>query len=353
MYCLTLLTYFAFASSGISAVFGLSSNSEHNLANYSPPENICYVEPIGGIEWILHKRRSDFGWKEDTHRAIIALAVNDWKNVPQSDIRQNELQLEIEITRALLRASISTFHANDLALYIHALIAINRNPRDFHGVDLVEKLLKVVENEEQVHPFLILALCNAKAVSSYHLDSIISYTGHEERETSRKIEYKALAVKALACAEDLRLASYLHTRAKEHGIQCLRHFQKEDGHFGNLYTTALSVQALIASNILDGWKKDEAIEYLKSQSTVNVNMVSTYYIQLALNAHRYKFVKDIHPHLVIERAPEKEWYHNFIHYTIRTSKNPDVYFTITINAAPNTSFFDIMKLSQEHDSKFK
>lgn len=66
-------------------------------------------------------------------------------------------------------------HANDLALYIHALLATNRDPRNFHGYDLVEDLLHRVDNKNKVHPFLVLALCNARAATSLHMDKIKHY----------------------------------------------------------------------------------------------------------------------------------------------------------------------------------
>ena len=60
-----------------------------------------------------------------------------------------------------------------MALYIHALLATNKNPRNFHGNDLVNDLLYRVERTVgQVNPFLVLALCNAHAVDYRHLIKI-------------------------------------------------------------------------------------------------------------------------------------------------------------------------------------
>ncbi|GBO26113.1 hypothetical protein AVEN_112363-1 [Araneus ventricosus] len=65
--------------------------------------DVCVSQPLGGVEWILSVRQPDYGWREETHRAVIALAVNDWKNSSPREVRQMELQLEVELTKALLR----------------------------------------------------------------------------------------------------------------------------------------------------------------------------------------------------------------------------------------------------------
>ncbi|GBM33519.1 hypothetical protein AVEN_273014-1 [Araneus ventricosus] len=67
--------------------------------------DVCVSQPLGGLDWILSVRQPDYGWREETHRAVIVLAVNDWKNLTPQEIRQMELQLEVELTKALLRFS--------------------------------------------------------------------------------------------------------------------------------------------------------------------------------------------------------------------------------------------------------
>lgn len=70
------------------------------------------------------------------------------------------------------------FQDSDLALYIHALLATNKNPRNFHGIDLVADLLYRVEHATgtgKVNPFLVLALCNAEAVKYEHLFEISKF----------------------------------------------------------------------------------------------------------------------------------------------------------------------------------
>lgn len=55
-------------------------------------------------------------------------------------------------------------------------MATNRNPRNFHGNDLVADLLHRVEHATgKINPFLVLALCNAHAVKYDHLYEISKF----------------------------------------------------------------------------------------------------------------------------------------------------------------------------------
>lgn len=47
-------------------------------------------------------RDPDYGWREHTHRAMIALAVNDYRG-EGDEMKKMELQLEIELTKDLFR----------------------------------------------------------------------------------------------------------------------------------------------------------------------------------------------------------------------------------------------------------
>ncbi|XP_035216269.1 uncharacterized protein CG3556-like isoform X2 [Stegodyphus dumicola] len=317
-------------------------------------KNPCITVPLGGVEWILAQRRPDYGWKQDTHRAIIALSVNGWKNVPKSEILQSELQLCVEITDALMRDTLYPMNANDLALYVQSLIAINKNPRNFHGFDLVGKLLKLVKEKKDNHPFLVLALCDANAATLDHFSSIREYSKNEKASQSRlKYDYEALALKAFACG---RLSEHLKKYGNEidRSVRNLISRQNDDGSFGNIYTTALIVQALIASGTNHRWKKDEALRYLKKASTAYTNMVFAYYIELALNADSVPFIKSLHPDLnTVPQAPPANIPSKFLHYSLRSSDYPDVYYTIGLKVPRSATFFDVMKDSTVWNPLFR
>ncbi|GIX66947.1 uncharacterized protein CEXT_311831 [Caerostris extrusa] len=331
------------------------SSGEFGYGEESVPlrnADVCIPQPLGGVDWILSVRQPDYGWKEETHRAVIALSVNKWPNLPPQEVRQMELQLEVELTKSLLRNHTFSIHPNDLALYIHALIATGRNPRNFYGIDLVNQLLHMVRfSSYQVHPFLLLALCNSNEVPTSPLS--FSQWMQQNRHVGRgNLEYAALALNAFECLKTLDYA------VDERYLNEVRHsiasHQQMDGGFGNIYSTAIIVLALASAPDSLDWNKRQAMNYLKSKFTADVNMVSAYLIELALNSDRVRFVKDLHPNLILGPAPEKhDKDHYFVQYTVRVGEHPDVYFTISIKVPPKSNFFYIMNESAHHDAKFK
>ncbi|CAL1299617.1 unnamed protein product [Larinioides sclopetarius] len=313
--------------------------------------DVCVPQPLGGLDWIISVRQPDYGWREETHRAVIALAVNDWQNLAPQEIRQMELQLEVELTKALLRNHTSELHPNDLALYIHALIATRRNPRNFYGIDLVSRLSRQVRAAHyQVHPFLLLALCNAHETPNPAL-SFPHWMQQNRHFGKDSLEYMSLALNAFECLKSLdHPVDERRLHEVRHGLAV---HQLHDGSFGNVYTTALVVQALASAPSSLDWDKRKALAYLRSQSTVDVNMVSTYLIQLALNADRVKFIKDLYPNINLGPASDSgEQGHYFVQYTVRVDEYPDVYFTISIKVPPQSDFYYIMNESAKHDAKF-
>ncbi|GFS81217.1 uncharacterized protein NPIL_159291 [Nephila pilipes] len=279
-------------SSGLAAKKWDSSEETDTLR-----ADVCVPRPLGGIDWILSVRQPDHGWREETHRAVIALAINNWEHLTPREVRQIELQLEVELTKALLRNHTSVLHPNDLALYIHALIATKRNPRNFYGIDLVDRLADISSRAYyQVHPFLLLALCNANALPKHHM-TFTQWIQQNRRTGKENLEYNALALNAFECMKTLDLKvddGFINDVQKN-----LAAHQKMDGSFGNVYATALVVQALSGAPDSLDWNKRKALDYLRSQSTADVNMISTYLIQLALNADRVRFIKDLDPDLTL------------------------------------------------------
>ncbi|GFY63098.1 uncharacterized protein TNIN_188361 [Trichonephila inaurata madagascariensis] len=300
--------------------------------------DVCVPQPLGGIDWILNIRQSDHGWKEETHRAVIALAVNNWKHLTPQEVRQIENHTSI-------------LHPNDLALYIHALISTRRNPRNFYGIDLVDRLTHIVSGSYyHVHPFLLLALCNANSLPKHQM-TFTQWMQQNRRTGKDSLEYNALALNAFECLKslDFKVDDGFISEVQKN----LAAHQQVDGSFGNVYTTALVVQALSGAPSSLDWNKQKALEYLRSKSTVDVNMISTYLIQLALNADRVRFIKDLYPDLTLDPVTGKQdkgYY--FVQYTIRIGKQPDVYFTISIKVPPSSNFFYIMNQSAHHDAKF-
>ncbi|XP_054717482.1 uncharacterized protein CG3556-like [Uloborus diversus] len=319
-------------------VFGSQSNDS------------CPQIPAGGMEWLLHVWNPDLGWKSETPRAIIAMAVNGWLDKDDVTIKQMELQLDLEITKFLLRSGNFALEPTRLAMYIQALVALNRNPRNFHGFDLVERLLSNVKGSRLLHPFVVLALCNVQAVDYEHLKAITRYTQHINIEDKNNTEFKSIALKALSCANSLGkhfdFSGFIKT-----AYDCLMNQQKPDGTFGNIYTTALAIQALIACKTDKPWKKEDALNRLREMSLKEQSVYGVYSAELALKADIYPFVKDIHQQPPF--SPPQALHGNRIHYTLRNDRRSEVELTISINVPDGSTLFDLMSSSANADANFK
>lgn len=326
--------------------------------------DVCVPAPKGRVPWILHVRDADYGWKEHTHRANIAVAVNRLDNFTDDELGKMALQLEVEITRALFRNKTSRIHDSELALFIHALLATNRNPRNFHGTNLVADLLyraKISKNGG-VYPFVVLALCNAKAVKFEHLQKLSQIVpsthhgyNHPEDVDSREAQMKAIALKAFACASDLSPADFSKFKPEmERAENCLhKKYDDEDGTFGNVFTTALAVQALTATGKrYDWWNKQKTLAYLLEEAYKDVNMVKAYYIEMALNAQEVRFIRDLY-NGPDGAGPEPQEPTYYVKYTVKNGPRPEKYFTISMLVPERTNFYEVMKLASAESSRFE
>lgn len=42
------------------------------------------------------------------------------------------------------------------------------------------------------------------------------------------------------------------------------------------------------------WDKRKSLEYLEQESEIDVNLIKAYYIEMALNAQKYNFIRDLY-----------------------------------------------------------
>ena len=42
------------------------------------------------------------------------------------------------------------------------------------------------------------------------------------------------------------------------------------------------------------WDKRKSLKYLERESEIDVNLIKAYYIEMALNAQRYNFIRDLY-----------------------------------------------------------
>ncbi|KAF8763472.1 hypothetical protein HNY73_021656 [Argiope bruennichi] len=110
-------------------------------------------------------RSQTLGWQENTHRGITALFLASDRNIKKANLEGNLMvkQLEVQTLVYLLRKETDSVTANQLSMFINALIVTCQDPSNFYGHDLVKLLKEVPVSSAFTHPVAYLALCNAGA----------------------------------------------------------------------------------------------------------------------------------------------------------------------------------------------
>ncbi|GBM84135.1 hypothetical protein AVEN_218305-1 [Araneus ventricosus] len=125
----------------------------------------------GARNWLLSQRRDDYGWGDETPRAITALYLSDEQ--PLVRRTENDMlimkQLEIDFLK-LLRNGIKSMKLTDLSLYLNAFLVSCKDPKNFYGDNLVRALRDGVDVaqklDEFVNPSIYLTLCISNATIS-------------------------------------------------------------------------------------------------------------------------------------------------------------------------------------------
>ncbi|GIY79001.1 uncharacterized protein CG3556 [Caerostris darwini] len=242
------------------------------------------------ISWLKKQRSSSWGWNDYTSRAVVALYLTSDANF-NGEIFEEELmakQTELKTAVALLKSSITN---NDLSMFINGLLVTCHNPRKFYGNNLVQLLRnQVKESNDFTHPLVYLALCNAHESWPLRAVSDINYILNISSDYLFIEDLQAMAVMAVSCSlnnsesvgklnSSTTLTLYHHT---------IDRFKKiiQNGHFGNVYTTALLTQALLSSGQEHSkdWNLNATINYLMdSLNSPSIDFLSTYLILPILN----------------------------------------------------------------------
>lgn len=318
-------------------------------------------------QWLVSRRQSNWGWDSDTARVLITLQLANisWLNPQNLSSQLSIKQLEIDVLLGLWsRKHENPLRAGRLAQYVYALQAVCKNPRDFHGHDLVA----VLEHMETYRPFelgyVILAQCNTGAhIRKKHLRLLLDAFDNLT-DTWQTADTVSMLVQALTCVlkqkRNRSLVSALHRPVKS-----LKKVQKEDGSFGNVHTSAMATQALLSMPDDDGsWNATAALLFLLSQQQEDGsfgNIWATSTILPILSGNSYVDI----PNAVRSQCPENEVmvesstskrpnskFSSSITYSLWIGNNITTNHTIGINLAYNASFFEIMRHAAELNSDF-
>ncbi|KAG8192146.1 hypothetical protein JTE90_027789 [Oedothorax gibbosus] len=241
-----------------------------------------------GVSWLRNQSSDIMGWKVNTPRAVVALflasAVNFDGNVSDEELMANQVELKTAV--ALMK---STTSITELSMLVNALLVTCYNPRMFHGTDVVQRLKSLVtRSRDVVHPVAYLALCNANETwpdrAAGDLDAVLNTTSNPQANQ----DMKAMAVMALSCYlyhRDYVLPSDQSNTTELLFDDTIKHFkalQFRDGSFGNVYTTALIAQALIADRDIY-WNINKTAKYLINKLNSTSNFLTAYLVLPFLN----------------------------------------------------------------------
>ncbi|XP_033607650.1 uncharacterized protein CG3556 isoform X2 [Cryptotermes secundus] len=355
------------------------------------------------LEWLLRQRLDDWGWGSDTPRAVLALQLGNTSNWFGPDNLESQLsckQMELDVILQLWRHHDSPMIPGRLAQYSLALNAICRDPRQFHGHDLIGSLQHHEAALDFEFAFSSLAVCS-------------SGTHVRKRQIRRLLDIAVMPGDHNADTLSMVLLA-LNCIVRDHRNRNLDHYVKKpstrlaeaqhaDGSFGNLHSTALAVQALeVADSELSGnggnsgpvhWNRSSAINYLVSHQAPDGSfgdVFTTTEVILGLGPRHLSSVRDLncggsntagtfaasvaklrpsvaatHPpsapgtavsNVTVEgitpRENPKEEETVIVTYTLWVGTNVTENFTINVIAEKNSSFYHVMQIAAEQDSRY-
>ncbi|XP_055945067.1 uncharacterized protein LOC129975838 isoform X2 [Argiope bruennichi] len=251
-----------------------------------------------GKRWLLEKWSPSAGWRENTHRGIIAW-YSSTKGITtgiNSDENLMVKQLEVLTLASLLRNETDPLTANQLSMYINAMIVTCQNLRNFYGFDLLKLLKEEIETSSiATHPVAYLALCNTGETLQINAISDLCIVLNDNWNYPFFLEVQAAAVMALSCIRTSQQDVYAHCTDYDPTIKKFKQLQLEDGSFGNIYTTAIVTQALLSAgegNSKD-WKLNAAVKYLTTHLNSSIDFLAMYLILPVLNRKSLSDVRNI------------------------------------------------------------
>ncbi|XP_023234715.1 uncharacterized protein CG3556-like [Centruroides sculpturatus] len=338
------------------------------------------IESTGkGLSWLLRQRRSDWGWGKDTSRAIVTLRLSDSLNFELHESQLMLKQLKLQLSGTLLTKGVENIEAYEIASYVHSLLAICSDPRNFQGYDLVELLKEKMEKTKSINAMVALAICNSNETLLSRQVRKLEETALIIKNSPYSIDTQAYAIMALWCMEN-RIKSYQINSSTDETFKYNRKMpsfsaiteqlttlQNEDGSFGNLHTTAILMHALFSVDLNVSIAKQQivtkAINYIISQQNQDGSFgdsLATYLILPILNRKTFVDLGKLKCSMVKprnitmqEEIDSKKLSKHRVSYFIFVGQDKDIIFNILLNVPVNSTFYDVMRLASELDNKFR
>ncbi|XP_050314307.1 uncharacterized protein CG3556 isoform X2 [Anthonomus grandis grandis] len=329
------------------------------------------------LRFLISQRETDWGWRNDTPKVLTALKLlQAYEDVldgllPNSyELQLSSKQMEIEIVIMLWRHHEIPIAPSQLAQYCLSLSALCYDPRQFHGHDLIGTLQHHEAPHDLDFAYTTLAACTARAhVRKKQIRRLLDIANTAK---DHNIDTVAMTILALRCiVMDHRHRNMQHSLRRP-SISLARQ-QQPNGGFGNLYNTALVVQALDdLTELKSYWNKTAARAYLESRQDpdgayTDAGLTSDVLLALidkGLGSVRLlecgRHDADYENNVEIEgltkslssHGNDSEIRNVTITYTLWIGSNVTENCTISITAPRNTSFYTIMQMAMDMDSHF-
>uniref|UniRef100_A0A6M2DW14 Putative conserved secreted protein n=1 Tax=Xenopsylla cheopis TaxID=163159 RepID=A0A6M2DW14_XENCH len=224
------------------------------------------------LRWLVKKRDANGAWGNHTHQVLLALQIandshTDALSVPPPSLetKLSEKEMEIQILLALGRPHETVPEPGQLARYSLALESLCKDPRKFHGHDLVALIQHHEPQQDLEFALTALAACSSSAhVRKRQIRRLLDIAS---AAADHNVDTIAMVVLALRCiVTDHRHRHLQHfVRRPARG---LARQQGSRGGFGSARTTALAMQALRdMDDAALQWNRSAAEEWLLGLQT--------------------------------------------------------------------------------------
>lgn len=318
-----------------------------------------------GINWLKSYKTTPWNWGNDVSRLAVVFYLTSYANFNGTNLEEELIakQVELRTTLFILR---DKNNSGELSMFINALLVTCYNPLSFYGTDLVQRLKTAVEDSKTfTNPMAYLTLCKANEAwpetAVTNLNKVLSNSGQPFM-----IDLQAMAIMALSCQinENSDFSKSFDDKLYKSTIQNFKKMQKQDGSFGNVYTTALITQALLASGEGQNrnWKLKETVQFLiKQLNSSSIDFLSTYMILPILNDKTLVNITQTHcsdnlRKPVDDPVSDVSDYTGTvkrIYYSIYTGEAKDTTLTISLRVPEKYTVSEIMTLAASRDSNFK
>ncbi|XP_023239781.1 uncharacterized protein CG3556-like [Centruroides sculpturatus] len=340
------------------------------------------------LEWLFSVQDSNGSWGSETHRILTSIILSDetFRNEKHLKYYKAFEELKTKLSFALSER-ITSISAGQLALYANALMTNCYDPQNFNGVNIISKMIEKKKISSYEIGLVSLSACLAKKEH----DVILMGTDFLQKLNPLFVDARAMIVMALICIRDKYKENKMNKYIQEQ-LELLKGLQTSKGNFGNIYSSALVIQALTAAKEKDGWSYEKGINYVLSEQKHDGSfgdLLATYFVLPVLNGRSFVDIGNVGceklkvtdysknpinqkvelitenstgpliPHLTEYNLKQISQFHKnlinvvFSIWSERSGKKSCFTFRSKKFTVPeNSSFLEVMKVAQKEDKRY-